>query len=77
MNPTEKAKELVDKYREVNSQYVLNGEANQNDVLDEAKECALILVEEMISSGTPNKFDNEGNEIIFYWENVKSEINEL
>ena len=74
MTPIEKANELMQKYMAVTSQYVLNGEANEADVRDEAKECALIAVEEIIS--LKRDFLNYESESIFieYWKSVKREL---
>ena len=50
MTPKEKAEELVEKFKSITVKYVLNGEANGGDVFDEAKECAIIAVDEIIEA---------------------------
>lgn len=74
MTPKEKAKELVDKFKEVNVQYVLNGMANTADVLDEAKECASIAINEILIAV---KFTNDSKYYVNqseYLQQVKEEI---
>jgi hypothetical protein len=79
MTPKEKARELVDKY------YHLFSVELENTIADyEAKECALIAVDEVLENvnyffnelekdGLPNKFDDE----IEYWNQIKQEIIKL
>ena len=71
MTPKEKAKELVDKFNYKNKHYLS---------LD-AKQCALVCVDEIISipsiqtayaQGYTNSKSNES-----YWHEVKQEINKL
>jgi len=75
MTPQKKAKELVDKYKIINMQYVLNGMANEGDINDEAKECALIAANEIESmmyvGGNNETFTKK------YWQEVKEKINNL
>ncbi len=68
MTPKEKAKELRDKYMNV-----------RWDIgLDDAKQCALIAVNEIIEELEHLKHTEDCNEDIFdsyqYWEEVKQEI---
>ena len=67
MTPKEKAKELVDKfnnsYDEESKTYILY----QN--VDESKRCALIAVDECLNTCVEN--------MIYYWQEVKEEINKL
>ena len=65
MTPKEKAKELVDKY------FYLFSVELENTIADyEAKECALIAVDEILDAvGT--------NYSINYWQEVKQEIEKL
>jgi hypothetical protein len=72
MTPKEKAKELVDKY------YNFNTDENPFEWCTEipipvAKQCALICVEEII------EFGNNSNirEPMMYWNKVKEEIEKL
>ena len=62
MTPTEKAKELVNKYLQV-----YDGRVPQ------AKRCTLILVDEILQFG--NELDIR--EPMMYWNSVKKEINKL
>jgi len=80
MTPKEKAEELVDKY--------INASFNCKDCnmpfcdikctqlsLNEAKQCALIAVDEMLNDCDPSSpFEIER---INFWENVKNEIEKL
>jgi hypothetical protein len=74
MTPKEKAKELVNKY------YIILMKKNYPNVaqMDAAKECALIAVDELISSH--NKWDDyaqTNSEEYYYWQEVKQEIEKL
>jgi hypothetical protein len=66
MTPKEKAKELVDKY------------CNMESHCDDAKECALIAVDEMINilsmPNIPKYYPIVNDE---YWQEVKTEIENL
>jgi hypothetical protein len=65
MTPKEKAKELFDKYFEATNNYY------------QAKQCALIAVDEIIEA-VRNAYDEELLGIqILYWEKVKQEIEKL
>jgi hypothetical protein len=91
MTPKERATELVEKYKDITIKYVLNGEANEGDVNDEAKECASIAVQEIIEAiemfGYSSTFyDHEETGKMtcvddepptMYWNKVKNEINKL
>ena len=67
MTPKEKANELIEKFQ---SGYIINGFSFQfmNDEVD-AKQCALIAVEELIEECRLEKD--------WYWEEVKQEIGKL
>lgn len=78
MIPKEKAKELVDKFTDIENEY------NEYSDFKQAKQCALITVDEILENvnyfftelekdGLPNKFDDE----IEYWQEVKQEIEKL
>jgi hypothetical protein len=73
MNPKEKAEELFDKMYSVKTIYDAH-----NITIHEAKQCALIAVEEILEA---NPYECDGIEIlhsgISYWEEVKKEIEKL
>lgn len=77
MTIEEKAKELVEKYAEVNRLYVLYGAANQADILDEAKACALIAIDEILDALYGSQLELEldsDEEAIAWFEKIKSQI---
>jgi hypothetical protein len=74
LTPKEKAVELVEKFKQINSKYVLNGEANDGDINDEAKECALVSVELRFEVGFEFVGIYYGEKSLQYWEQVKQEI---
>jgi hypothetical protein len=59
MTPKEKAQELFDKYFEVTNNYY------------QAKQCALIAVDEILSVIHPTPYN------VYYWQEVKKEIEAL
>jgi hypothetical protein len=66
MTPKEKAEELVDRFY------------NEVRYMQRSKECALIAVDELISSH--NKWDDyaqTNSEEYYYWQEVKQEIEKL
>ena len=77
MTPTEKAKELVDKY----STYVVMWAGGIETSKQNVKQCALIAVDEIISN-MPKGFysgirpDYKGTDLE-YWTEVKQELNKL
>ncbi len=80
--PKEVAIQLVDKYKLITVKYVLNGEANEADVHDEAKECALLAVSEIIE--TIGNMEDSSIWINMEWRNnqavwckVKEELEKL
>lgn len=80
MTPAEKAKELVDKYKEF-TQFRNDGGHDEEVTNDNAKQCALIAVQELIKY-LPSSDGNPPNlpETIYnseFWEKVKEEINKL
>ena len=76
MTPKEKAKELVDKMKaqQMPSLRVSTMEINLNDTMPNAKQCALIAVEqiETITNHYPPNYM-----LTVYWQEVKKEIERL
>lgn len=72
MKAKEKAKELVNKFYPRATSYSLDRK-NQNE---NAKQCALIAVDEILDSYTNEKSNGFiiSDKIIPYWEEVKQEI---
>lgn len=75
MNPKEKAKKLVEKFTPYCDVHVYPKSYNCSEFLhiplvENAKKCALICVEEIISIGTQAHY-------IDYWEEVKREIEKI
>jgi hypothetical protein len=64
MSPKEKAKELKDKYMNVKWQIYL----------DDAQQCALIAVNEIIQQLTPIEKAPNNKSAFQYWNEVKKEI---
>ena len=64
MEPKEKAKELISKFKYENQHYLM---------LD-ANECALIAVEEILNTLYSIPFGNALDNELEYWEEVKQEI---
>ena len=77
MTPKEKAKELICKYQnldiEVGGQY--DGYITLHN--QDAKQCALIAVDEILSTIEVGLNDYKSLEKINYWQEVKQEINNL
>lgn len=67
MTPKEKAEELVDKFRSNIISFLSDNMKDQN-----AKQCALIAVDELIKA-TENVWFLDGD----YWEEVKQEIKNI
>ena len=72
MTPKEKAKELVEKYRNVSISFIdsIEGACDMYINNEDAKECALIAVDEIL------KLDIYKSDQ-WYWEEVKEEIEKL
>ena len=72
MTPKEKAKELIEKYRDVSISFVdsIEGTCDIRINNEDAKECALIAVDEIL------KLDIYKSDQ-WYWEEVKEEIEKL
>ncbi len=74
MTPKEKAKELVEKHRKV------FGRTNKREMIYEAKQCALITVDEIIDLNFNINCDASEkcvNPVIKFYEQVKQEIEKL
>ena len=70
MTPKEKAKELVDKY----STYVVMWSGGIEVETQNVKQCALILVDEILNefpNGIKGSFEEKRK---YYWQEVKQEI---
>lgn len=67
MTPTEKAKQLFDKFMPLVEAYSPDGQKAN------AKECCIILIDEVIDNIEDDYFMNEH----YYWNEVKNEINNL
>ena len=65
MTQQEKAEELVNKFYN----YVFNPESHKDDNLNWAKQCALISVDECLNTCVES--------MIYYWQEVKQEIEKL
>ena len=74
MTPKEKAKQLIDKFYIVESPNFNGNNINMEQIgYNSAKECALIMVNEMLTNST---FLLSGGEL-YYWQEVKEEIEKL
>lgn len=76
MTPKEKAKELVDKF--ISYSYFSDGNNSMNranEQEDNAKECALIAVDEITSIKL--LWYQKDTKELEYWKEVKQEINKL
>lgn len=71
--PKEKAKELVEKFYPRATSFS-SDRKNQND---NAKECAIIAVDEIVSNIEPSVSMDIISARITYWNQVKEEINNL
>ena len=72
MTPQHKAKELVGKYRNIIMSFLSDRMKKEN-----AKECAIIAVDEIISNIEPSVSMDIISSRINYWEQVKEEIYKL
>ena len=83
MTPKEKAEQLIDKfYQTTPNEAWINepiGIAKEYKAFNQAKECALIAVDEIIQllDHTPLIDDDYAEHIINYWNIVKQEIEKL
>ena len=73
MSPKERAKELIDKFKKNTRAY--NETNGWEDSAYDAKQCALIAVDEVIEALDEHHWQNRL--IIDYWEEVKHEIKKI
>jgi hypothetical protein len=73
ITPKEKAIELVDKFYNYVNPWDDNGNANYKQAEINSKQCALLLVDEIIEFGNQQGI----REPMMYWQSVKQEINKL
>ena len=71
MTPKEKAKELFNKYYS----YLKANLMHDEEAIEDAKQCALIAVDELIESTL--RFSVQENNNKDYWKKVKQEIKKL
>lgn len=81
MTPQEKAKELVDRFEQrfpLKSEVITTkGDLSwEYDNWEEAKQCALIAVDEILEIDLPI-FEEDADEFYDYWQEVKQEICDL
>ena len=78
MKAKEKAKELVDRFMNIQDSIGFN--SHNLIYLKEAKQCALICVDEIIKEIKEIQFNEDiflEDTVISYWQEVKQEIKEL
>jgi hypothetical protein len=75
MTPQEKADELVNKFYNVIGKNYSKGDGFGTQLFEEAKQCALIAIDEILHSLEYNTWQNR--EILKYYEEVKQEIEKL
>jgi len=73
MTPKEKAKELKDKFQKQIFFHITDERLDIN----EAKDCALIVINEMLNNFLSNKTTKYGRERYYFWQEVKQEIEKL
>lgn len=77
MTPEEKAKELIKKFTEPTQKWN-EIERVWEDSPDNAKECALIVVDEIMNlDDWDNPFDKVQYSLLIFWHQVKEHINKL
>lgn len=81
MNPKEKAEELVEKYKDYVCGYIgssmLTNTEYPEQILKQAKQCAIIAIDELINEHT-FKFPLSWNvKRLGYWKQVKSELEKM
>lgn len=73
MTPKEKAKELFNKYYS----YLKSNLMDDKEAIDDAKQCVLIAVNELLNNFLSNKTTKYGRERYHFWQKVKQEIQNL
>jgi len=76
MTPKEKAEELVNKYLRTYPIYD-NPTVVISYTYNEAKQCALIAVDELLNNFLSNRTTKYGRERYHFWQQVKQEIEKL
>jgi hypothetical protein len=75
MTPKEKAKELVEKFR---NEFNWVEKDHNVDLYRDTRQCALIAVDELIEAISFNMYDEDSyNQEENYWQEVKQEIEKL
>jgi hypothetical protein len=77
MKPADKASELLEKYLSIEDSEAKNG--GNLMFINEAKQCALIVVDEVIDTGCLIEVDFKPltEQHLAYWQEVKKEIEKL
>ena len=70
MTPKEKAKELVEKYNPLVTTWdcYWDTERHKDDIVNDAKKCALIVVDEIINGNFGDGYNHQ------FWEEVRLEL---
>jgi hypothetical protein len=84
MTPKEKAIELVDEFKNIDIEYndSIEGNCFMTMTKSDAKQCALIAVDEIINSNPTSQLSdpflgNRTYENVNYWKEVKQELEKL
>jgi hypothetical protein len=77
MNAKEKAKELIERYQKIDIEIGGQYDGYLTMKLHDAKECAMVLVEEMIKEHTWKTTTAFEKAQLKKWEDVKSELQSL
>jgi len=73
LTPKEKAEKLFNKY----FIYLRANLLNDEEAIEDAKVCTLILVNEMLNNFLSNKTTKYGRERYYFWQQVKLEVEKL
>jgi len=81
MQPKEKAEELITKFRPLVTTWdcYWDAERDENLIIADAKQCALIAIDEILKIENNNGYHFDGTNVtsISYWQEVKQEIEKL
>ena len=77
MTPKEKAKQLVKCFKYEDNLGIAKNTGIEGIDENQAKQCALILVNEMLNNFLSNKTTAYGRERYHFWQQVKQEIEKL